>query len=496
MGTMIFQLPPDLPAAAREELERASVLGGQDNMPYQTQVLLEDSQVMLHRSIQESGAILVPWNVTGAGQVMVASGSLMERLAPYHLLLELARGKVNQLRNQTSDWLQGGLVLPEDAAQAIRQATHTFSLAVTHYPDGNWSSEAQRALEQAFQAADLLVHTYMSQVMQIRHQRQPKLETLLACRHYPSAAGPEHESACRDAFNSVSVALPWALVEPRENEVQWQACDNLINWATQHQMHIVGGPLIDFSGRGLPDWLWEKETDLLSLCGYLSDYVGMVVQRYHGVIRTWQISAGSNWAGVLALADEELLWLTVRLVEAARKVDPNLDIVIGIAQPLGDYLAHQERSQSPFAFADTLLRTGLRLGGLELELVMGVQPRGSYCRDLLDVSRVLDLYALLGLPLHVTLAYPSSTGADAQSDSDLRLAAGIWRDGFRPEVQTDWARNFAGLATCKPYVRAVNWSHWSDAAYHQFPHCGLVDSSGNLKPALAVLKDLRAAHLK
>ena len=60
-------------------------------MPYQTQVILDGQQIILHRAIQESGSVLAPWEVPGTGRVMVASGSLMERLAPYHLLLELAR---------------------------------------------------------------------------------------------------------------------------------------------------------------------------------------------------------------------------------------------------------------------------------------------------------------------------------------------------------------------------------------------------------------------
>ncbi|MFO0969025.1 MAG: endo-1,4-beta-xylanase [Gemmataceae bacterium] len=357
---MIFQLPADLPGPARAELERASVLGGQDNMPFPTQVIFDDQHVMLHRSVPDSGAVLVPWSVPGFGRLMVGSGSLMERLQPYQLPLELARGKVNQLRNQTSDWLLGGLVLTPDLQDAIRAGARSFSQAVTRYPEPSWREPADRALHDAFDAAQRLVHTYMDQVLDIRHQRQNRLDTFLSCRLQPGAWSADHEAAFRAAFNAVVIPMPWAAVEAVENDVHWNAIDDLINWATRQQLHITAGPLIDFSGRGLPDWLWTRDTDLLSLCGYLSDYVGMVVQRYHGLVRSWQITAGSNCAGVLALGDEELLWLTVRLVEAARRVDPNLDISVGVAQPFGDYLVHQERNQSPFAFADNLLRTGLR----------------------------------------------------------------------------------------------------------------------------------------
>ncbi len=253
---------------------------------------------------------------------------------------------------------------------------------------------------------------------------------------------------------------------------------------------------MDFSGHGLPDWLWEKETDLLSICGFLTDYVAMVVERYHRQIRSWQLTAASNWAGVLASGDEELLWLTLRLAEAVRRIDPSLEIIVGLAQPWGDYLAVQERNQSPFVFADTLIRTGLKLAALDLEFIFGVSPRGSYCRDQLDVSRILDLYALLGLPLQVTLGYPSAPDKDEQAGSDQRVNAGYWRGGFSPDVQADWAEAIAGLCVCKPIVRGVQWAHFRDSEPHQFPHCGLVGAGGELKPALKRLTALRGAHLK
>src|SRR4051794_36198575 len=109
MGVMIFELPPDMPEDARAALERASVAGGQDCMPYPTQVLVDDGQMILSRNVDESGSLQVPWNIDGTGRVMVSSGTLMERLNPYQLAVELARGKINQVRGQESDWRLGGL---------------------------------------------------------------------------------------------------------------------------------------------------------------------------------------------------------------------------------------------------------------------------------------------------------------------------------------------------------------------------------------------------
>src|SRR5262249_14745969 len=152
----------------------------------------------------------------------------------------------------------------------------------------------------------------------------------------------------------------------------WSVPDALVDWALQQGMQVIVGPILDFSGHQLPDWLWERETDLFSLVGTLGGFVEQAVRRYHDRVRVWHLASGANQAGVLATRDEELLWLTTRLAETIRRINPQLEIVIGVAHPWGDYLAEQPRNYSPFVFAETILRTGLKLSALELEIVMGV----------------------------------------------------------------------------------------------------------------------------
>jgi len=127
--------------------------------------------------------------------------------------------------------------------------------------------------------------------------------------------------------------------------------------------------------------------------------------------------------------------------------------------------------------------------------VMGVTPRGSYCRDLLETSCLLDSYAELGVPLRVTLGYPSGSTVDPKADPELCVDAGHWHGGVHEAVQAEWAASFARLALCKPYVEAVNWVHFTDADVHQFPHCGLLDSAGKPKPSLEMFQRLRQTHL-
>src|SRR5450631_3090722 len=86
MGIMIFQLPSALAdESMRQELERSSVTGGQDNMPYPTDAVVEAECLIVSRCVKESGNVQVPWRIEGVGQLMASSATLMERAAPYQL---------------------------------------------------------------------------------------------------------------------------------------------------------------------------------------------------------------------------------------------------------------------------------------------------------------------------------------------------------------------------------------------------------------------------
>jgi hypothetical protein len=497
MGTLTFQLPAGVSTDTVRELEHSFMLGGPDNMPWVTLVQPGlEGQIQLIRSVDESGFLAAPWAIADGSLLMGTSGTLMERERPYHLLVELARGKVNQVRCQAADWRAGGLNVSPPLHDFIQKAGVAFGHAVTRMPSEDGERQCQDALDQGYQSAAELVRAYVDQVFQIRHQRQPRLETTLGCRLGPTLPSPALTEQLKAAFNAVYLPLSWNLIESTEASYRWDQCDALVDWALQHKFDVTAGPLIDFSSVQLPSWLWLWEGDVTSLASFMAKFVEMTVRRYRTRVRRWHLTAASNWARVLALNEEELLGLTYRLIETARQVDPGFELIFGISQPWGEYMAQEERTHSPFIFADTLIRSGVNPWALDVEVVMGVTPRGCYCRDLLETSRLLDLYALLGVPLRVTLGYPSANRPDTQADPEAMVGLGHWRAGFAPAVQADWAALFAELSVCKPYVQGVQWAHLSDAEPHQFPHCGLLDAQGNPKPALTKLRAIREAHLR
>src|SRR5207302_1696086 len=202
-----------------------------------------------------------------------------------------------------------------------------------------------------YQAADRLARLYAEQIFEARCQRQPRLDSALGCRlnGLPPPAVAEPFAA---TFNTAVVPLNWKAVEPTESQYRWEDADALFDWADRQGLRVAAGPLIDFSTYGLPDWLWLWEGDLPSLASFMCDYVETAVGRYRNRVRRWQLTAASNNAMVLKLGEDDLLWLTARLAEAALNVDHDLELVIGVSQPWGEYMAREEHTYSPFIFAD------------------------------------------------------------------------------------------------------------------------------------------------
>jgi len=156
---MTFQLPAELKADAVRDLDRACVSGGPDNMPWPTELRRNDAQLSVRRTVDESGFFVVPWPIEHVGRLMTSSATLMERPTPYQLLIELARGKVNQVRGQSADWVAGGLQMTPELQDLIQNASRVFGHAVTEDDPAASARRAAEALSAGYLAARELVQT-------------------------------------------------------------------------------------------------------------------------------------------------------------------------------------------------------------------------------------------------------------------------------------------------------------------------------------------------
>ncbi len=145
----------------------------------------------------------------------------------------------------------------------------------------------------------------------------------------------------------------------------------------------------------------------------------------------------------------------------------------------------------PLHLADYLVRADLGLAGIALEVAPGYSNPGSHIRDLFDFSKLLDLYALLNLPLYIWLTLPSALGPDPLSDPSVRVETDQWPSPPDDSLQANWAARWIALAVAKPFVRSVSWTQPSDASPHLFPHGGLLRPDQSPKPLVGWLKSFR-----
>lgn len=488
MGVMRFVVdPPELLDRVPEM--RQGYITGVDGRVYTTRVESEDGVALFRRQSSESGKVHVPFPVEGFGRPVLTTASLPEREVPYVLALELLRGKLSELRDQASAWEQVRMAIPDRFRSLAREAFQRFALASQRQDRPREASlTAAEGLKFACAAADILMDAYVVQrtaSMRASHHHPP---SLVGCTLDESILAPPLKDSLARSITSAIVPIEWTRIEPNEGDCRWEEADALVQHCLDNRMVIVGGPLIDLSPGGLPDWLTPWANDTLNLPSFVCDYVETAVGRYHGRIRMWEVSACGNLGGALGLTEENRLALVARTLETAYRRDSDSQFFVRVAQPWGEYQARGQHRLTAFQFVDALIRSNLGLTGVTLEIAAGYKGRGSLSRDRLAISRLVDMWSLLGIQIHVILACPSNSGPDSQASAEIPVESGVWKASWSEAAQAEWLESVLPMLAAKPVVSGVYVSHLSDAKPHRFPHAGLVRADGRPKPSLDVLQ--------
>lgn len=490
MGLMRFISTPD--RIADETVEQA-YLSGFDRIPWQVRARRADGELLLERPTSDSGSLHIPWEVEGHGRVTLSTATLMERPEGYHLPLELARGKLGQVRNQQAEWEMFGLNVPAEVKEKVAEALGHFAQAAVIAHDSEQSVKlAEEAVRLALDAAIMLAACYADQVLGVRQPKSQKLGTFLGANLGVSPLDDRTAGETLEAFNGANVPLVWREIETSEGHYHWDVVDEQVQWCRAKGLTLSCGPLLQFDKRNFPDWLALYEHDFESLTSFASEFVKAVVRRYKGRVDVWQCAGRLNTAEVLSLSEEDKVRLAARAVELVRAIDGDVPLLVSFDQPWAEYLSRREMDFPPLHIADALARANLGLSGLMLEINVGYHPGGTLLRDPLEFSRQLDYWSLLGLPLFLSLSVPSADHADPLAQRRTKVPPGSWT----PQLQQTWVRRYVPLLLAKPYVHGIIWNQLRDFEPHDFPHGGLFDIRRHPKPALRQLASIRRAHLK
>ena len=286
--------------------------------------------------------------------------------------------------------------------------------------------------------------------------------------------------------------LSWRDIEASEGRSDWTIPDAQIAWAKKNKLAVSVGPLLWFDAHAWPDWLTLWEGDFDNLRDFAAQFVRAAVERYRGKVDFWIAAARTNAAESFSLDEEEKLRLAALAVGIVADADPGKPIIASFDQPWAEYMSRRDVDFPPLHFADALVRSGLPISAIALEINLGYHPGGTLNRTVLDFSRQLDLWSIFGLPLWISLSVPSAGHEDPLArQKDARSSA-----DWTPAAQQAWVARYLPLMLAKPLIQGIYWNQLRDSVPHNFPHGGLFDTQDQAKPALRTLALLRQALLK
>jgi len=288
MGLLKFRFPTPWPETRLADL-RKSYVTGLDRTPSRLNVEIRKDLLICQRSTTESGRLFAPWPVDRFGTPFTGTATLGERPEPYSLAIELARGKLNDVRNQLADWKQMGLRVPTELDDQVAESLRSFFKAATtrDFPTAALES-SQRSLATAFAAGQALVDVYVDQVLRNR-MVAGKLSTHLAIGLDGDPGPAPWASKVVPACNAAHLSVTWKSLAPTEGKLRWDEFDAQLAWANKHKLAVQTGPIIDLRPGALPDWIWLWEGDFDAILGMAVDVVRQTVARSKGKVPLWTL---------------------------------------------------------------------------------------------------------------------------------------------------------------------------------------------------------------
>ena len=494
MGQLLFDVPDAARDFVTESLWKDAYVCGIEGVPFQSRNQFDGSRLTMSREISNSGKLYLTCRIPSVGYRTLSTCSLRCLEEEAHLLpLELARGSCHRARVQSDTWKRSGLVLSEEFLGLLEKGTEEFLVAASCRADLTKSSEASiRAIELLELAISELGKSYSLQSIKFRKQRETHLGTLIAATVIPpSPVGSATAEAFASAFNAAAVRLNWADIETDSGAFNFDHADQTINFCASHGQRIIGGPLVDFRSRLMPHWLYLFESDFDSFLKAAIHYVEVTVAKFRGRVQLWNCATGLNTPGPIPMDDEQTMRLAVGILQAVRRTDPNTPVVMSFDQPFGEYLGKDRDGLSPLHFADALIRSGLGMAGIGLECRFFYQQNATQPRSTVDFGQMIDRWATLGMPMLVQLSAPGGKGVStAQAPNEvLEYAAG---NRNYADDQLRIARPLIETLLAKHIVHGIVWEGWCDQDPHVMPHSGLIDHTGQRRPLLDYLAQVRS----
>jgi hypothetical protein len=456
---------------------------GPDDAPVRGQVTFSRGIIRCRKRGDDAAALCLQCTCRRSGRLMLQTCLLPDREEPYVLSVELARHRIKQFIAKSEEWQMFDLSPAHPAMRHWEEARQLLTLALTTQEPIEADRAAREALDHAVLASERLAMAHAEILLHRRYANRPSSSATLGVRVWPGRDGRQLRELIDTSFDLLVMPIRWKELEVEEGKYNWGPIDRWMEWAKDQGKPIIAGPLLDFSKRAIPEWMYVWQHDYDTCRDLVYDYMERVVDRYRSVVGMWNVASGLNVNDNFEFAESQMLDLARTATLLVRQRRQGARTMIELRQPFGEHVASGRDSIPPMAFVDRLVQEGIRFDALGVQLLFGERGEGRASRDLMQVSSLLDRYYLLEIPVLVSAAgVPSETIDDE---------GGWWHKPWSPDGQAKWIGRLFAMAMSKPFVESIFWTDLYDHPDALLRGAGLLSEEGQAKPAFTRLVGAR-----
>ncbi len=484
-------------APAQEIDLSGAYLFGQDTIPVRAELAASGSVISCIKHITGACGIATLWDSPRSGKYLLGTTRLPEQNKPYNLNIELARAQMCRIAQKREDWGLFDYAGAEQINREFHEARQQFIDALKASEPAEAAALADKALDKGLTLGEKIA-LFHANIFLKRRKNSPAAvsRTSFGCRVDLFSTSANYQDRLREAFDFVSVPIPWKHTEPKERNYDYSQTDSWINWAAKARKPIHAGPLLSFEPAQLPEWLYIWEHDYDTLRDLIYEHIQRVVQRYERQVGVWNVVSGIHAFNSFNLSFEQLMELTRMSCLLVKKLAPKSQVMIDLVMPWGEYYARNQRTIPPLLYADMAAQSGVKFDAFGVQLQMGVPVDGYYVRDLLQISSLLDEFVGYSKTVHISACQVPSSGEphpwDAWGGQVLPAKGGMWHSPWSPRLQAEWLQAFYRIGISKPFVDTICWRDLADYEGHHVPHGGLCKNNLEAKLAYKELRNFKA----
>jgi len=436
----------------------------------------------------------VLYRVSDFGRVILGTLPLAPRLTPYNLNLEVSRAKAQRIKDYlqalATDGFAPSRVLKEEVACAERLFGQAEAAENDNPP--RCAALADRALSRAVWAGESIAVEAARRSLNRKIADGSSRRMLLGANLFGFGESDDYARRFEDVFNYATLPFHWQSFEPAPGAERWHLIDAMLAWLQPRGIVAKGHPLVWFYEPCYPRWAYRDSFEAIRDLNM--ERVRRVVSRCRGRIAFWDVineAHDADHANVFGFGRNKLTEITAAASRTAKDADASAGRIVNVCSPFGEYAAAKVGKWTPLEYLAACAKADVEFDAIGLQFFFGAGT--GYCRDLLEITALLDRYAAFGKPIHVTqIGCPSSAlPAPARRNGAASTnQAGEWHGRWSEALQAEWVEKFYTICCGKPYVTAVTWWDLADYESNVYPNGGLLREDFTPKPAYERVKEI------